>query len=143
MSAVTVALSMGEGQRASETHRRLCVWEDTSNQVTSTGFCPLAPLPLSLLLTVFFCQTMAFLQLPFAQGVCFKVAFTEISSEIQYFQHCLTLFRLCKLGHSTTVHLFKGLCGSHIHGSPWRQSAVALRYPQSAAPCPELSACSS
>lgn len=75
--------------------------------------CPSAPSPLSLLLTVFCVRQWLSQALPLLKvlswGLCLRVTFTEISCEINVFQHCLTLFQLCKLGYSVTMH-FSLMC---------------------------------
>lgn len=97
---------------------------DTSNSVTSSGLCPSAPSPLSLLLTVFCVRQWLSQALPLLKGLswglCLRVTFTEISCEINVFQHCLTLFQLYKLGYGVTMR-FSLMCpvGHTITSALW------------------------
>lgn len=71
----------------------------------------------------------------------------EISCEINVFQHCLTLFRLCTLGHGVTMH-FSLMCPvGHTVKSALSESALAPSFPRFSGLelatflCPEVSAC--
>lgn len=88
----------------------------------SSGICPLAPLPMSLFLTVFFCLD-GFLKLCLCIRGFPKVSILEwhlqrFPMKFNLFQHGWTLFWLCRLGHGVTVCVFKGSFGSPIHVCP-------------------------
>lgn len=110
---------LGEGQCASETHRpKLCVWRDIADLVTSSGICPLAPLPMSLFLTVFFCLD-GFLKACLCTRGLPKMSILEwhvqrFPMKLNILQHCWTLFWWCRLGH----YVFKGSFGPPIHACP-------------------------
>ena len=105
--------------------------------------CPSAPSPLSLLLTVFCVRQWLSQALPLLRGLswrlCLRVTFTEISCEINIFQHCLTLFRLCKGGYGVTMY-FSLTC-------PVGHTINVCRFPRFSSSglatflCPEVSAC--
>ena len=79
---------------------------DSSNSVTSSDSAPQLP-HLCLLYSLSFVSDSGFLK-PCLRGLswrlCLRVRFTETSCEINIFQHCLTLFRLCKGGYGVTMY---------------------------------------
>lgn len=110
---------LGAGQCASEAHRpKLCVRRDIADLVTSSGICPLAPLPMSLFLTVFF-RLDGFLKVCLCTRGFLKMSILEwhvhrFPLKLNILQHCWTLFWWCKLGH----YVLKGLFGPPIHACP-------------------------
>lgn len=77
---------------------------------------------MSLFLTVFFCVD-GFLKVCLCTRGFLKVSILEwqwwrFPMKFNLFQHCWTLFWLCKLGHGVTVYVFKGSFGPPIHVCP-------------------------
>lgn len=104
------ALSVGEGRRASETHRPCPVSGRGTLQTQWQAVASAPQLPrLCLFYSLSFVSDNGFLKPCLCSRCLLEVYaleshFTEISCEINVFQHCLTLFQLCKLGYGATLH---------------------------------------
>lgn len=125
---------------------------DTSNSATSSGLCPSAPSPLSLLLTVFcvrqwLSQALPLLKVP-SWGLCLRITFYW---DFLWNQRFSTLFNIIPIVQTWVrcyIALFFNVSsGSHYPICPLSESALAPSLPRFSGLglatflCPEVSAC--